>query len=697
MSAARAGGGRKGAQEQAGDGARAAFERAMLRLPDQAFLEIARNYLGEFKTPFNKHSIIERLANFLGKPERRAALVDLLGEREARIASAVLLLGAPPFALLAEFLEPEEDAESLELALLNLGERLVLCSGEEPSSVMANPILEEELRATVLDPALLVGTEESVEPVAAPPLFQDAQLAAFHALAAEGALSRLKGGELKAKGAKALRDRAGGDEGEWNSLAEALSRLMLLSEAEDGRLAPRAGNWRRFAALPARTRALLVAASSLAHGKSLSEVKAFARDSLELLERMPASAWTSRRGLERLALLARPGRDAGQHRRLGSALECLERAGLAGKRGEYYARAARPAEASASPTAAMPTATVQSDFSILCPASTPLADLVAIAGFADLARADSAFRFEMSAGSFRRALESGQDPAVALAELGRLAGGRPLPANLLSSAESWKRDWEDFRLYRGYVLAAGERFRLIVEHSKALEGVPRRQLAPGVFLFPEGEGEKLEKALAKLGLGFTPTLAGAGEPPPAEGGLYGEGEGPYALPPTAGPRGNEAPLEDILARARATANARADRGPAREDLRRALRNKLAALGLPEEEGAELGERIERGLILDEEQLASCPARPNLPEAKGLDYLGKLRVINQALAARGALLEVLYRDSDGSPERMVVQAAALDKGGGQVALKAVDPITGEERRLQVNRITLVRLKRASLFF
>ena len=50
------------------------FQSALLTLPDDAFFELIRNYLGPVKTPFNKHTLIARLVSFLRKPEILSAV-----------------------------------------------------------------------------------------------------------------------------------------------------------------------------------------------------------------------------------------------------------------------------------------------------------------------------------------------------------------------------------------------------------------------------------------------------------------------------------------------------------------------------------------------------------------------------------------------------------------------------------------------
>ena len=71
-----------------------------------------------------------------------------------------------------------------------------------------------------------------------------------------------------------------------------------------------------------------------------------------------------------------------------------------------------------------------------------------------------------------------------------------------------------------------------------------------------------------------------------------------------------------------------------------LRACLEASSRRDDERKEIADRIERRLVITERQIAQSDPHPERLEAGGLDYLGKVRVVERALRASGDRLEVL---------------------------------------------------------
>ena len=100
-------------------------------------------------------------------------------------------------------------------------------------------------------------------------------------------------------------------------------------------------------------------------------------------------------------------------------------------------------------------------------------------------------------------------------------------------------------------------------------------------------------------------------------------------------------------------------------------------------------------MLSAGQLVGAAVRYEKLEAKGLDYVGKVRVAEQAIAA-GALVELFWRGPKGEPVRALGSPLALDKSGGEVEL-IVDPAPrGEALRVPIGKISLLRRIKRSMF-
>ena len=127
-----------------------------------------------------------------------------------------------------------------------------------------------------------------------------------------------------------------------------------------------------------------------------------------------------------------------------------------------------------------------------------------------------------------------------------------------------------------------------------------------------------------------------------------------------------------------------------------LRATLASSDRPDGERRELADRIERRLVLTERQIAQADPRPERLEASGLDYLGKVRVVERALRTSGDRLEVLYRLPGAEPVRALLRPVRLDKNEKGLVLEAEDLGTGGPARVPLGAVSTVRRVRASLF-
>jgi hypothetical protein len=128
-----------------------------------------------------------------------------------------------------------------------------------------------------------------------------------------------------------------------------------------------------------------------------------------------------------------------------------------------------------------------------------------------------------------------------------------------------------------------------------------------------------------------------------------------------------------------------------ERFRRALRN----LSLPKNETDELFARIERRLILNESQLAGGAVRYEKTEARNLDYVGKTMLAKQAIALK-SLVEILWVNPEGESSRMMGIPDALEKWGGETMLTLKPVPEGNEIRLPLGKISLLRRIKQSIF-
>jgi hypothetical protein len=342
----------------------------------------------------------------------------------------------------------------------------------------------------------------------------------------------------------------------------------------------------------------------------------------------------------------------------------------------------------------------------------------------------TAWSFEVDRESARRAFSAGLGAADMIARLTAYAG-RPLPQSLSFSLTAWEEEYRSLRLYRGFVLVADERLRPVVEHSKALAPRIAERLAPGVYVLAVSGPEEAAELIEEAGLEAPPEThyGPAGASPENrrdlgwDGGqaLIPEPESPEAslrarafaraaqavaplaalewrpAPPELDPRARLAFLEAALDAAAFGISDAADFGPPTAQ-EKSLSSFQAKATVPRNlpELRELADRIERRLILTPRQLALAEVRPERLEATGLDYLGKVQIVQRALRSPGDRLELLYRLPGAEPTRVLVRPVRLEKTEKGLVLEAEDLNSGEPVRVSLGAASSVRRMRASLF-
>lgn len=456
------------------------------------------------------------------------------------------------------------------------------------------------------------------------------------------------------------------------------------------------------------------------------------------LEAVPGGFLFSRGGLNRWLEIAlrRSGRAqesaAAERRELVEALLAL---GLVVETEGGYRVPGRPGGAEAG--SERPTLVAEGSHALHLLPEAGLAERLFVGTLARPIGFGTAWSFEVDRESARRAFSVGFSAAQGVERLAALAG-RALPQSLSFSLKAWEEEYLSLRLYRGFVLVADERMRSIIEHSRALAPRIAERLGPGIYVLAVSGAEEAAELIEEAGLEAPPEThygssahAGPGQAP-ARTGFPAAGEEARG-----GPIFEAAQLADqaevsgatmakLIARASGAVAALAALKP-REvpplDPRRQIGFLLASLessvfGVGEAseqpdlgQGAaatkaaaarnaaelrELSDRIERRLILTPRQLATAEVRPERLEATGLDYMGKVRIVERALRSPGDRLEMLYRLPGAEPTRVLVRPVRLEKTEKGLVLEAEDLGTGEPIRVSLGAASSVRRMRASLF-
>lgn len=659
------------------------FARYLLGLEDESFFTLIRNYLGPVRTPYNKHELIAKLVEFLSRDETRRRILALLDEEDRLVLRAVLLLGPTTEEALCRFLREELEYGQLFWLITSLRDRLLLIDGSVPFSIRVNPLLQEDLLDAGIRPESLVagallppGVQDDEGEL---PWFSRAFIASLYAFLREEPNLYTRSGALRKRAATLLRERFPhlfhGEAGE-RRLATALQALATLSlierEAGDEPIGIVHDAWDELAELPDNWIQALLWATLVS--SSLERAFDAVPVLLDLSRRLPRDrCFTGAEILRALRLAGTSGSVS-----FGPELpDALADSGMLLQYDGGYRLNPTAASLLERSQGAGTGAALQANMEVTLSPELSFRTLLDVAGIARLLRYDVMPVLEITAESLASARRCDRQGALEMLE--RISGA-PLPQSVSFLLTRWLGRADAIRLARGLVLRVDEEAGTILDTSPEFSTLPKDVLAPGVFLFHPDRQNEVQRILDTLALHLpggveNPARGGTGAPefqrfharyrqpllPPRPPISYAE------IPPREPGREVRNTEEDTLA-----------------DVRDALRT----MNVPEEVERELALRIERKLILYPRQIrADLVARHGM-EARGLDYLGKLRVAEQAIA-EGELLEIIMRGTAGTPQRILVRPRELSESGGDLMLRATQLPEGSAVRIRIRRASLVR--------
>jgi hypothetical protein len=662
------------------------FRGTLLQLGNDAFFEIIRNYLGPIKTPFNKHDLIDRLVAFLRKDDIQERIASLIDEPDAEILTTIWILDEPTHEDLFAFLQDSYSFLDLHRHLLNLEDRLLIY--RDGDLVRLNPELLPRLQSGILHPARLFHGKMTIagDLPDSRHWLDDALLVSFYSLLLEKPALYKSDGELRKRAADTLRQRMPAVMEPLSSsgqprrlrvdgLVEGLLGLGLAVE-EGSHLRPIAHAWNRWARLtPLARLAEVVGAAATEHSGERTDTVLVAR---ALLIDTPSGLATSEFGFIRLGAAA-TGVPADS---VAKCVSSLEQFGLLVRSGETL-RLWRPVDEAVTTGDSGPVRIViAANFELTLPAEAGFADGLFVSEVCELIRHDRYPRFELTKDRVAAAMRAGIAGSHISERLSLLCGGT-IPQNVSISIRSWEEEYQSMRLHRGVVLQVSEPRRHAVNHSPAVWELIVDELSPGIYLVDEADVKALQDALREAGGEMVPEL------PPADpvGYVPWQEAGPPAQT-----GGRIARVNGLVEQAAAE---EPDPLEADSSITALLENALSAQSLPADQAEELSQRIKRKLIVAELQLKSGALKPEKTEAKGLDYTGKVRIIEQSLQL-DEYLEVIERTSDGDPLRHLVEPVLLRKDGTSLYLDASELPDRTPVSFSVSKLGLVRRLRAALF-
>lgn len=693
------------------------WKSALMTLGDGAFFDLIRGYLGDIKTPFNKQRLVDELESLLSRQEVQRTMETYLDSTDRKVLAAVGLLDFPSPGELASFFEGEYSFAEFHGILLNLEERLLVYRFTDQGNhrFALNPVLENLLAPVANDTEpLFVSYPLSSEVSAASPVrpMDDALLAALLAYAFSHPELHKANGKLKKKKEDEIETLF--PSLDVGSLLEVLKILSLL-RLDNGNYVPEKEKIERFSLLSPLDRMIYVAAGLVVHAvgsDSEGPSRRVSRERIHLVARLiklflgslSNTRWYPETSLNRYFDVLERSLDEGPRRwasaspgirkahpiegRFGvspsvfcaTVYSVLEQLGILRKiEGSGWTKYPSPG----APDSEGPKVVSQGPFSLILYPEISFKDAFALAMFCELKEVGRTIQFEIRRESVIRSFDWGETQETLRLAI-EAATGLPIDKTLQWSLTEWQKRYTGLSLQRGLVLVVEEERRYLMNAEPVAQFIDRT-LAPGVYLLKGDDEEPIIQSLKKMGA----DIVALPRPPSLHPRPVVEVHHP-PFPPLVCEKQEKA---IISAPHETSTPGFTVRNPT--EVMGAFKTVLEKKNLPKDQNDELTARIERRLIVSEAQLIGAAVRYEKLEARGLDYVGKVRLAEQALSSQ-SLVELFWRGPKGEPNRFLGNLKALEKSAGEVRL-VLDPVPeGESFSVPIGKISLLRRIKRSIF-
>lgn len=696
------------------------WRESMSVMDEEMFFDIMRMYLGELKTPYNKQKLIEGLSSFLRKKENRDTLVSLLGSSDLKILTIVKNIHACTEEKIFSFMEGnlQPSKQDLHEHIINLHERLVLFTFADKSSAASelriNPMLEDDLEPLLQTEILFEKTplqtqvkqtqtgqtqsnqNQSAEENTSPCILSPQFLASFSSFAVSHPDLCKNDGTLKKHSLNELQKIFRGvQKPALDALTAAFMNLSILCAAEKGCLLD-FDRLESFAQMEEKSQYIYLATASVAH---------FPRKSMQMnaqifyctLYAMPESGCTLTQ-LTQLYLLEKEklaGDTATRFGRMLSSASSINFANPDMPPLQEVADAAfvkRFADAAvelsllsasscdlegnvlyklnpffdAEKTSSSNLLSIDSAFSVTLLPGLSLKELLPFIRFMEIRHYDTAAVFEINRHSVIRAFDAGLSPKMILSLFEKYSSYK-IQQNIQISLEEWFSSYKSASLYKGYVLKVKEENADFIKKNPILSPYIDQELSGGVFFLSFTDDAQAQAIIAKSGLDFIGSTK-----------VFQDKKGSLSFLPLDEPQHkNDSQKENVPLH-------KVDKDLQKKILDD-LKAELDSMDLTQDQKEGLLDRINRRIVVNKSQLVGASVRFEKVEAGGMDYTGKIHVIESAIQ-NGGILEVAL-DSGNS---LVGRPVELNKKAPNAQLILELSSSGEKICIPVS--SAVRIKK-----
>jgi len=678
------------------------WENYMLKMQDSHFFDIIRAYTGAIKTPFNKHDLLSRLSSFLKKKDIQENIIEALSYDDIKILTAIYYLKAPSLSTLVYFLY-QETKKTVHSQVLNLEERLLIYRVDNSKTnddtemlYSINPVLEEALLPNLNIP-FIIPYEKKEERIADDSFLPPAFFSIVYSYLYNNPDMFKKEGTLKKKVFSGLLNLCPALEDMPELVHEIFYRLsclaMLRRDGNEGILIE--PQWKAFAELTYLEKLIYLSVGTGFYHNLLDTGLNIAEIFNEFLHILQKGAWYCEKDVYSLFYLIykkHKGENTGYafSRReewfydTDSFLWNLERVSIEmihqAERLKLFIRNDEDLlavnEAIFDIVEEEKPLLISNTFEVTVDQNAKLGSMLPLLpGFkADKLLTLASFEFSRITCEklFQRNLKA--DDICTLLEAVSPHG---IPQNVKMSIQQWYESYSLVELYAGFVLCVDEKKRKFFQKGAPLASLVKKEISDGVYLLDAEDSKEVDKKLKKVGVDFISFVNDMKFP-----------EYKYtssALPKVEAPNKTK-PMDEIV-------NETSKRAMLYAKKQSTLFKKLKVSSFDKDIKDVLFHRIERRVIITESQITP-DALNNLPKkAEGMDFIGKVKLLEEAKTTRQRV-EIVLNNKE------MISGNVNDLFKTMQGLQSVeilsDDLSARHRILDISKIQEIRIIIESIF-
>ncbi len=634
------------------------WRETLSSMNNEQFFSLIHLYLGEVKTPYNKQNLIEQLSSFIRKEENQNLIFNMLSENDILILNAIYFIQNCTQEKLSTFFSGTFNFASLYESLINLEERLLVYkkidSENKTHCYKINPILEKKLLSILKLSALLPNPQiENLQTkINNKNNFQITPLL----LGAIYSLVNLNPDLCKIDGTfkKKIQNNFSNifssvpDSKFVIQIINSCKNLSLFTQTENS-LEINKSKWESFSKLSFREQYIYL---TISNNSKLTQSDLQKRATLlcAILDNIGTEGFTKKilyrcaylineklssenfsySSTSRLSFILNNEKNSTGANFSNDIFSIIDNAInfgiLVHTSNDIYDEAIYTVSNNfifeQEQINQKGLLNIDAGFSATILPGMNLNSILKIIEFMELTRFDTILQMEITKKSCIKSFDAKENPKSICEKLNNYSS-HEIPQNLIVSIEDWHENYLSAQIYHGYVLKVSQAKQILIENNPEISKHIKLILAPGIYLLDFSSQEEAENVIEKSQLDFIGCVKNTEK------------------------EISTLPFQKIIFKKDLFDKSQVEENPnskIKDELLNELKNHLETMELTKDQYEDLLNRINRKIIISKEQLRKETVKVEKTEAFGMDFSGKIHVIENAISTR-SLIEVTYEATD----------------------------------------------------